>query len=132
MPDIHAVIDGFRQTLDGRQILGKVFPSPIDPGHHGLGRDVLDRRQAAGKPFPVLGLQGASAKPQLPMITLVTPCQHEQLPSGSQLTCASMCVCPSIKPGATIIPSASMTRSAGVRMRPISATRPALTPTSAR
>ena len=26
------------------------------------------------------GLQGASANPQLPMITVVTPCQQEQLP----------------------------------------------------
>src|ERR1700757_2879715 len=45
------------------------------------------------------GLQGANAKPQLPMITLVTPCQHEQLPSGSQLTCASICVVPAMNPG---------------------------------
>ena len=46
------------------------------------------------------------------MTTLVTPCQHEQLPSGSQATCASMWVWPSIKPGATISPSASIARSA--------------------
>jgi hypothetical protein len=38
------------------------------------------------------GLQGASAKPQLLMTTEVTPCQHEQLPSGSQATWASMWV----------------------------------------
>ena len=78
------------------------------------------------------GLQGASAKPQLPITTVVTPCQQEQLPSGSQATCASMCVWPSMKPGATTMPSASIVRSAGARMRPISATRPSLTPTSPR
>ena len=38
------------------------------------------------------GLHGASAKPQLPITTVVTPCQHEQLPSGSQATWASMWV----------------------------------------
>ena len=45
------------------------------------------------------GLQGASAKPQLLITTEVTPCQHEQLPSGSHATCASMWVWPSMKPG---------------------------------
>ena len=78
------------------------------------------------------GLQGASAKPQLPMTTLVTPCQHEQLPSGSQATCASIWVWPSMKPGATISPSASIVRWAGARMRPISTIRPPVMPTSAR
>ena len=78
------------------------------------------------------GLQGASAKPQLPITTVVTPCQQEQLPSGSQATCASMWVWPSMKPGATIMPSASMTSPAGLLMRPISAIRPCFTPTSAR
>ena len=58
------------------------------------------------------GLHGASAKPQLPMMTLVTPCQQEQLPIRSHATWASMWVWPSMKPGATISPSASMVRSA--------------------
>ena len=78
------------------------------------------------------GRQGARAKPQLPMITLVTPCQHEQLPSGSHATCASIWVWPSMKPGARISPSPSTTRFAGARIRPISAMRPPATPTSAR
>ena len=68
---------------------------------------------------------GASVKPQLPMTTLVTPCQHEQVPSGSQKTWASMCVCPSTNPGATTWPSASITSRADSRMRPIAAIRPA-------
>ncbi len=33
---------------------------------------------------------GASVKPQLPMTTLVMPCQQEDVPSGSQNTWASM------------------------------------------
>ena len=78
------------------------------------------------------GLHGASANPQFPMTTLVTPCQHEQLPIGSQATCASMWVWPSMNPGATISPSASIVRSAAARIRPISTIRPPLTPTSAR
>ena len=68
--------------------------------------------------------QGASVKPQLPMTTLVIPCQQEDVPSGSQKICASMWVWPSTKPGATTIPSASMTSRAASRMRPMEAMRP--------
>ena len=75
---------------------------------------------------------GARVKPQLPMTTLVTPCQHEQVPRGSQKTWASMCVCPSTNPGATTWPSASITSRADSRMRPIAAIRPPTTPTSPR
>ena len=57
---------------------------------------------------------GASVKPQLPITTLVTPCQHEQVPSGSQKTWASMCVWPSMKPGATTWPSASISSRAAL------------------
>ena len=38
------------------------------------------------------GNDGASVKPQLPITTEVTPCQHELLPSGSQNSWASMWV----------------------------------------
>src|SRR5438128_3095143 len=76
--------------------------------------------------------QGASVKPQLPITTLVMPCQHEEVPSGSQKIWASMCVWPSIKPGVTTWPSASITSRARSRMRPIVTMRPWRTPTSAR
>src|SRR6266851_4618961 len=70
------------------------------------------------------GLHGARAKPQLLITTDVTPCQHEQLPSGSQAICASMWVWPSMKPGETISPLASMVRLAAVATLPISTMRP--------
>ena len=76
--------------------------------------------------------QGASVKPQLPMTTVVTPCQQEEVPSGSQKTCASMWVWPSTMPGATTWPSASITSRARSRMRPSVTMRPCRTPTSAR
>ncbi|WP_428686553.1 hypothetical protein [Reyranella sp.] len=63
--------------------------------------------------------------------TDVTPCQQEQLPSGSHATCASMCVWPSMKPGEMINPSASIVGDAVEVMRPISAIIPSLMPTSA-
>ena len=50
------------------------------------------------------GRHGASVNPQLLITTEVTPWVHEQLPSGSHITCASMWVWPSMKPGETIKP----------------------------
>src|SRR5215471_19230956 len=75
---------------------------------------------------------GASVKPQLPMTTLVIPCQHDDVPSGSQKICASMWVWPSMKPDVTTWPSASITSRARSRIRPIVVMRPCRTPTSAR
>jgi hypothetical protein len=75
---------------------------------------------------------GARVKPQLPMTAVVTPCQHEQLPSGSQNTCASMCVWPSMKPGETTWPVASISSFPLSRMRAIAAILSPTTPTSAR
>src|SRR5262245_56307922 len=75
--------------------------------------------------------QGASVNPQLPMTTLVIPCQQDDVPSGSQKICASMWVWPSTKPGATTMPSASMTSRAASRMRPMDTMRPWRTATSA-
>ena len=57
---------------------------------------------------PLSARAGASVNPQLPMTTVVTPCQHEHVPSGSQKICASMWVWPSMKPGVTTWPSASI------------------------
>src|SRR4051812_18236247 len=74
---------------------------------------------------------GASVKPQCPMTTVVTPCQHEDVPSGSQNTCASMCVWPSMKPGVTTLSVASISSRPASVIRPILAMRPALMPTSA-
>ena len=68
--------------------------------------------------------QGAKVKPQLPITTLVMPCQQDEVPRGSQKICASMWVCPSTKPGATTCPSASITSWAPSLMRPIVTTRP--------
>src|SRR6266851_3191756 len=64
---------------------------------------------------------GASENPQLPITTEVTPCQHEHVPSASQKTCASICVCASTSPGATICPSASIVSRALSRIFPIAA-----------
>src|SRR3546814_19882644 len=42
---------------------------------------------------------GAKVKPQLPMTTVVTPCQHHEDPKGFQCIWASRWVCTSMKPG---------------------------------
>src|SRR5262249_37781032 len=53
---------------------------------------------------------GARLNPQFPITTVVTPCQAEGDPWGSQKTCASICVCASRKPGVTTLPLASIVR----------------------
>ena len=53
-------------------------------------------------------------KPQLPITAVVTPCQHELLPDASQNTWASMWVCPSMNPGVTTWPSASISAAAAL------------------
>ena len=54
------------------------------------------------------GCTGAKPTPQLPITTVVTPCQHVGVSSGSQVTWPSKCVCTSTKPGVTSAPSASI------------------------
>ena len=54
--DIHAVVEALGQAFDIGQVFREGFPGPIDAGHHRLGRDVLDRGQAAREPLAVLGL----------------------------------------------------------------------------
>jgi hypothetical protein len=75
---------------------------------------------------------GASVNPQLPMTTVVTPCHEEQLPIGSQNTWASMWVCPSMNPGETTLPVASISSLPFSGSRPIATMRSPLTATSAR
>ena len=45
------------------------------------------------------GCTGAKPTPQLPMTTVVTPCQHDGVSIGSQVIWPSKCVCTSTKPG---------------------------------
>ena len=66
------------------------------------------------------------------MTAVVMPCQHELAPSWSQKTCASRWVCPSMNPGVTTWPSASMSVAPCSRIRPMVAMRPPAIPTSAR
>ncbi len=47
--------------------------------------------------------------PQLPTITVVTPCESFGSIAGVRITAVSSCVWTSIKPGASASPSASMT-----------------------
>ena len=75
---------------------------------------------------------GARVKPQLPITADVTPCQQELLPVASQKTWASMWVCPSMNPGVTTWPSASISSAPRSRMGPTNPIRPSTTPTSAR
>ena len=64
------------------------------------------------------GRHGANVTPQLPITTLVTPCQQLDVPIGSHAIWASRWVWMSTKPGVTRRPSASISR------RPVWSTPP--------
>ena len=75
---------------------------------------------------------GAALMPQLPAITVVTPCETLKSMSGCASSAWSSWVCESMKPGATIRPAASIVRAALAPARsPTAAMRPSLTATSA-
>src|SRR5262249_46783180 len=69
--------------------------------------------------------------PQLPITTVVTPCQQLGVSIGSQVTWPSKCVCTSTKPGVTSAPSASTVVRALPSTLPTSVTTPSLIATSA-
>ena len=71
--------------------------------------------------------------PQLPTTTVVTPCDSlHSMQAGPHSTARSSCVCASMKPGASAIPSASISRSAAAAPRSPTATiLSSVTPTSA-
>ena len=75
---------------------------------------------------------GARVNPQLPMTADVTPWKHELDPVASQKTWASMWVWPSMKPGVTACPSASISVVPRSWMGPTKAMRSPTMPTSAR
>ena len=77
------------------------------------------------------GRTGANVTPQLPMTTDVTPCQHDELSSGSQPICASRCVCRSTNPGVTSRSVASISRAPRSSTSPTATMRSPLIPTSA-
>ena len=77
------------------------------------------------------GCTGAKPTPQLPITTVVTPCQPDGVSSGSHVTWPSKWVWTSTNPGVTRAPSASIVCRAGPSTRPTSVTMPSVTATSA-
>ena len=130
VPDVRRVVDRLRAAVDRVQVLGERRPPPVDPRGHRVAGDVLGPLEVADHERPLLRGAGASVNPQWPMTTVVTPCQHEHVPSASQKTCASMCVWPSMNPGVTTWPSASTSSAPRSRMRPIVAMRSPTMPRS--
>ena len=65
---------------------------------------------------------GAALMPQLPAITVVTPCEILKSMLGRASSAWSSWVCESMKPGATIRPAASIVRAAWLPARSPTAT----------
>ena len=88
--DIAAEIEDGAAALDRGQVLAEGLEAPLDPGvEHPLGH-VLDGLEGPHDRAPVAAARvGASENPQLPAMTDVTPCQHDEEREGSQKTWAS-------------------------------------------
>ena len=116
--DVGRVVDGLRQAVDGLQVLRERLPAPLDADASAAGSMSSARSRLRTTSARASSRTGARVKPQLPMTAVVTPCQHEFAPCGSQKTWASRWVWPSMKPGVTTWPSASSSRSPRSRIRP--------------
>ena len=80
--------DGFRRAAASMNS-GKVSQSQVMPmfsTSKGIASTLTRSRMAISR---ALGLQGAMPTPQLPMMTLVTPCQEDGVTAPSQQICAS-------------------------------------------
>ena len=81
VPDVGRVVDRLRQPVDGVEVLGERLPAPLDAGRERARVDVLGALEVAHhERARVVRRTGASVKPQLPITTVVTPCQHELAP----------------------------------------------------
>ena len=102
VPDHAADVDALRHAVDRARGTRRRSPSPRraleDARRPGCPRPTPSARRASDS-WP--GRTGANVTPQLPSTTDVTPCQHDDVASGSHASCASRCVWMSTKPGVT-------------------------------
>ena len=109
--DHAADVDALRHAVDLAEVLAVGLPVPREALEDARGGDVLDRLHELGEPRRGRPAgTGANVTPQLPSTTDVTPCQHDDVASGSHASCASRWVWMSTKPGVTYAPSASIVR----------------------
>ena len=74
-------------ALDLVEVLGEGLPVPRHALVQGGAGDVLDALHELDQPVAVLDARaGAKPTPQLPITTVVTPCQPDGETSGSQVT----------------------------------------------
>ena len=81
-PDVHRELERVQVV----QVLGEALPLPGDALGEGGAGDVLDALHQADEPVVAVGRRRANPTPQLPMTSVVTPCQLEGRSTGSQVT----------------------------------------------
>ncbi len=108
VPDVGRVVDRLRAAGRPRRGTRGTSPSPTRSDASAAGSMSSARSRLRTTSARASSRTGASVNPQLPITAVVTPCQHEFAPCGSQNTWASRWVWPSMKPGVTTWPSASI------------------------
>ena len=99
VPDVGRVVDRLRAGDRPRRGTRGTSPSSIRATPAPTGSMSSARSRLRTTSARASSRTGASVNPQLPITAVVTPCQHEFAPCGSQNTWASMWVWPSMKPG---------------------------------
>ena len=79
----------FGAPVERVQVLGEGLEAPVDAVVERLRRHALDVLERADDVSRCSGRVGAMPKPQLPITTLVTPCQLDGVRSPSQRIWAS-------------------------------------------
>jgi len=83
MRGLRANVDGARPALQLIHELRERFPTPSSRPAASTDWEFLDAFHQVHQRLAVMLLTGAKPTPQLPNITVVTPCQHDGVSSGS-------------------------------------------------
>ena len=88
--DEGADVEALRRAVERGQVLGERLEAPVDARRRAPPSTCPRRSRACGRSVSrCSGRVGATPKPQLPMTTLVTPCQLDGVRSPSQRIWAS-------------------------------------------
>ena len=83
--DLRGDVEGARDLVEGVEILAHGFPVPLDGFPQRRAGDALHAFHESDQPVVTVGGGGGKPTPQLPITTVVTPCQIDGLRSGSHV-----------------------------------------------
>ena len=83
--DLRGDVEGARELVEHVEVLADGLPVPADGLAQRRAGDAFDAFHEADEPVVAVGRGGANPTPQLPITTVVTPCQIDGVSSGSHV-----------------------------------------------